>query len=57
MQIRLCPELHTLEGLSTDQVVEAVVAGFRSQTRVLGGVILVMLRSGDTPHSAPASDK
>ena len=57
MQIRFCPELHTLEGLSTDQVVEAVVAGFRSQTRVLGGLILVMLRSGDTPHCAPASDK
>ena len=46
-KIRFCPELHTLEGLSPDEVVQAVIAGLRSQTLVTGGIILVALRSRD----------
>ena len=49
-EIRFCPDLHTLEGLTPDQAVEAVVAGFRGQSLVLGGVILVALRSKPEQH-------
>ena len=28
-EVRFCPELHTLEGLTREQAVEAVTAGFR----------------------------
>ena len=47
---RFCPELHTLEGLTPEKAVEAVIAGFRSQSLVLGGVILVALRSKPSSH-------
>ena len=50
-EIRFCPDLHTLEGLTPDQAVEAVIAGFRGQSQVLGGVILVALRSKPEQHS------
>ena len=40
-----CPALHTLEGLSPTQAVEAVLAGYRGQDQVEGGVLLVALRS------------
>ena len=50
-EIRFCPELHTTEGLSEEQVVEAVIQGFRSQDRVKGGLILVALRSKDAAHA------
>ena len=28
-EVRFCPDLHTLEGLTREQAVEAVIAGFR----------------------------
>ena len=40
-----CPALHTLEGLSPTQAVEAVLAGYRGQDQVEGGVLLVALRN------------
>eukprot|EP00092_Neocalanus_flemingeri_P024964 GFUD01027076.1.p1 GENE.GFUD01027076.1~~GFUD01027076.1.p1 ORF type:complete len:405 (+),score=79.62 GFUD01027076.1:36-1250(+) len=49
-EIRFCPELHTREGLSEDEVVEAAIEGFRSQKQVAGGLILVALRSKDSAH-------
>eukprot|EP00090_Calanus_glacialis_P013354 TRINITY_DN21991_c0_g1_i1.p1 TRINITY_DN21991_c0_g1~~TRINITY_DN21991_c0_g1_i1.p1 ORF type:complete len:375 (-),score=92.69 TRINITY_DN21991_c0_g1_i1:75-1199(-) len=49
-EIRFCPELHTNEGLSEEQVVEAVIAGFRSQNYIKGGLILVALRSKEAAH-------
>ena len=49
-EVRFCPDLHTNEGLTPDQAVEAVIAGFRSQSHVLGGVILVALRSKSEQH-------
>ena len=50
-EIRFCPELHTREGLSEEEVVEAAIEGFRSQKQVVGGLILVALRSKDSAHS------
>ena len=45
-----CPSLHTLEGLRPEQAVEAVLAGYRGQTQVRGGVLLVALRSSSREH-------
>ena len=45
-----CPSLHTLEGLSPAQAVEAVLAGYRGQDQVVGGVIIVALRSSSQEH-------
>ena len=45
-----CPSLHTLEGLRPEQAVEAVLAGYRGQTQVRGGVVLVALRSSSREH-------
>ena len=45
-----CPSLHTLEGLSPSQAVEAVLAGYRGQDQVVGGVIIVALRSSSQEH-------
>ena len=39
-----------MEGLVPEKAVEAVIAGFRSQSLVLGGVILVALRSKPSFH-------
>ena len=47
---RFCPSLHTLEGLSPEQAVEAVLAGYRGQDQVVGGVIIVALRSSSQEH-------
>lgn len=47
-EIRFCPSLHCLEGLSERDAVLAVVAGFRimrERCGILGGVILCGLRS------------
>jgi len=47
-EIRFCPNLHTMEGLSAAQAVRAVVAGFKrgaAEFNMVGGVILCGLRS------------
>ena len=49
-EIRFCPSLHTMEGLTEDQVVRAVIEGFNSQNAVMGGVILTALRSKEASH-------
>ena len=41
---RFCPTLHTAEGLTPEEAVQAVVEGYRAQSTVRGGVILVALR-------------
>ena len=53
-EIRFCPALHTLEGLSEEEVVRAVTAGFaraRRDTGIEGGIILCAPR----PHAPAAS--
>ena len=50
-ELRFCPNLHTLEGLSPYQVVWAVVRGFQRGAKeygIIGGVILCGLRSFST---------
>ena len=49
-EIRFCPALHTQEGLREEEAVEAVWAGFRGQTAVAGGPVLVALRSLTPAH-------
>ena len=49
-EIRFCPALHILEGLTSAQAVEAVILGYRSQEAVLGGVIICALRSKTEDH-------
>ena len=49
-EIRFCPELHTLESLTSEEAVEAVLHGYRSQETVLGGVVVCALRSKTKEH-------
>ena len=52
-EVRFCPSLHTLEGLSEDAAVRAVAAGFaraRDRVGIRGGVIVCALRSYPAPH-------
>jgi len=55
-EIRFCPTLHTLEGLSPREAVDAVVAGVK-QSGGSGstGVIICALRSHDAAHSLEMS--
>eukprot|EP00951_Prasinocladus_malaysianus_P033747 scaffold336134_cov32-Prasinocladus_malaysianus.AAC.2 len=55
-QVRFCPALHTLEGLSLDEVVSSVCQGVEaakadSPTRISGGIIVCALRSLPDTHS------
>lgn len=59
-EVRFCPELHTVAGLSARAATEAVIAGFqRAQALVAqegglglrGGVIVCALRSLPSPHA------
>jgi adenosine deaminase len=47
VELRFCPTLHTLEGLTPKEAVEAVVEGVPDT----GGVIICALRSNDAQHS------
>jgi len=49
-EVRLCPSLHTMEGLTEQQVVDAVLEGAAGQQGVEVGVLLVALRSRDEEH-------
>jgi adenosine deaminase len=52
-ELRFCAALHTLEGLSEDAAVRAVVRGMslaRDAVGIKGGVILCALRSYPPPH-------
>ncbi|XP_023334386.1 uncharacterized protein LOC111705912 isoform X3 [Eurytemora carolleeae] len=49
-EIRFCPFLHTKEGLTEAEVVEAVLEGARGQRKVKTGLILVALRSKNSDH-------
>ena len=59
IEVRFCPTLHVLDGLSESKVVESVISGYRSGVEfvkqrtgieVKGGVILCILRSFDESH-------
>ena len=43
-ELRFCPQLHTREGLSADEVTRVVASAFREQ-QLGGGIILSALRS------------
>jgi len=49
-EIRFCPTLHMLEGLSETDVVDAVIAGMR-QSKIKGGIIICALRTKEPKHS------
>lgn len=52
-EIRFCPALHTLEGLSELEAVRAVASGFeaaRAACGLRGGILLCALRSYPAPH-------
>ena len=50
-EVRFCPSLHTLEGLTEDQAVQAVIDGVRAKSEVIvAGVILCALRSKGAQH-------
>ena len=56
LQVRFCPELHTLEGLSDEEAVEAACLGMQdaidqSSFPLTGGVIICALRSFSEEHS------
>lgn len=53
-EIRFCPQLHVLEGLTVDDAVRAVVSGFQyahKELDIRGGVIVCALRSYSADHS------
>ncbi|HAJ05900.1 MAG TPA: adenosine deaminase [Chloroflexi bacterium] len=53
-EIRFCPALHTLEGLSVNDVVEGVVSGFQDAEKsydIKGGIIICALRSYGVSHT------
>ncbi len=53
-EIRFCPELHVLEGMTVNDAVSAVVSGFQLSQRKLnirGGIIVCALRSYSVDHS------
>ena len=53
-EIRFCPTLHTLEGLTETEVVKHVVEGFEKGckgTTLKGGIIICALRSYSVMHS------
>lgn len=49
-EIRFCPALHTLEGLTEEQVVRAVLEGVGGQEEVVAGLVLAALRSRGEQH-------
>ena len=49
-EIRFCPSLHVLEGLTEDQAVQAVLEGIRGQSEVVAGAVVCALRSRDAGH-------
>jgi adenosine deaminase len=55
-EIRFCPELHTLEGLDLDQIVQAVCRGLTAGCEatggaIRGGVVVCCLKSFSAEHS------
>lgn len=59
IEIRFCPALHVECGLSLDEVVEAVVGGYKKGVGdewVRGGVIVVALRSCGVAHVQQMAD-
>ena len=53
-EVRFCPSLHLCQGLQLDEVMDAVLEGFRAgseQTGVQGGILVCALRSYDKEHS------
>jgi len=55
-EIRFCPELHTEKGLDADHALQSVIAGFRLQSTVLGGIIVCALRSKDSEHGVKMAE-
>jgi adenosine deaminase len=52
-EVRFCPTLHVLEGLSEEAALAAVVAGFaraKAATGLRGGILVCALRSHPAPH-------
>eukprot|EP00656_Telonema_subtile_P006767 TRINITY_DN13150_c0_g2_i1.p1 TRINITY_DN13150_c0_g2~~TRINITY_DN13150_c0_g2_i1.p1 ORF type:complete len:276 (-),score=54.65 TRINITY_DN13150_c0_g2_i1:65-892(-) len=66
VEIRFCPTLHCREGLTPDEVVEAVVRGFADGTlqatgesvggRLVGGIIICALRSNPEEHGVEMAE-
>mmetsp|Transcript_5409 Transcript_5409/g.7064 ORF Transcript_5409/g.7064 Transcript_5409/m.7064 type:complete len:244 (-) Transcript_5409:5-736(-) len=64
-EIRFCPELHTLEGLTSSEAVEAVTGGFKNfarnhaqpqNRRFRGGIIICALRSKPLSHAVEMAE-
>ena len=58
-EIRFCPSLHVLEGLSEREAVAAVLKGFseaQKKTGIEGGVIVCALRSYPAKHSTDMAE-
>ena len=58
-EIRFCPSLHVLEGLSEREAVAAVIKGFsdaQKKTGIEGGVIVCALRSYPSSHSVAMAE-
>ena len=60
IEIRFCPTLHIVEGLSEDEVIQSVIDGYRNAQNDLndnhsisikGGIILCILRNFDLQHA------
>lgn len=61
LELRLCPALHCKEGLSIDEVLEAVIYGFsagieQSGDRLEGGIIVCIMRSMPLRHAREMID-
>lgn len=61
LELRLCPALHCKEGLTVDQVLEAVIFGFsegieQSGDRLEGGIIVCIMRSMPLRHAREMID-
>ena len=53
-EVRFCPTLHTMEGLTEDQAVQAVLEGMRKHSgergKIVAGIIICALRSKELQH-------
>ena len=50
-EVRFCPTLHTMEGLTEDQAVQAVLEGMRKHSgEIVAGIIICALRSKELQH-------
>jgi len=61
-EIRFCPSLHTLESLSSEEALHAVMKAFHSEasrdgeSKIYGGIIICALRSMSEEHGIEMAD-